>query len=118
MVSASTLMYGSSFCRVTLNPRLRRSRPRLAVVIPLPMLLTTPPVTKIYFVLLLTLFTPSAHRPLRTRVGLFGRGPPPLPLGQYLILDLVLVQNRQDLLLDDVDIVGKRLQLAAGLLHQ
>src|SRR5688572_6257985 len=46
MVPGSTLRYGSSFCMETEMPRDLRILPRLAVVIPLPTELTTPPVTK------------------------------------------------------------------------
>src|SRR3990172_329383 len=48
MVPGSTLMYGSSFCIVTLTPRLFRTRPIAAAVTPFPTLLTTPPVQKMY----------------------------------------------------------------------
>src|SRR5688572_7679435 len=46
MVPGSTLRYGSSFWMETEMPRDLRILPRLAVVIPLPTELTTPPVTK------------------------------------------------------------------------
>src|SRR4051812_19337760 len=44
-------MYGSSFIGATVKPRLRRRRPREAVVMPFPIEETTPPVTKMYFVI-------------------------------------------------------------------
>jgi hypothetical protein len=43
------LIYGSSFCIVTLTPRLFKTRPIEAAATPLPTLDTTPPVQKIYF---------------------------------------------------------------------
>ncbi len=46
MVPASTFRYGSIFWTVTLRPRSLSSRPRQAVVMPLPTDETTPPVTK------------------------------------------------------------------------
>src|SRR5574344_1041855 len=57
-------MYGSNFWIVTLMPRLFKSRPSDAAVIPLPKEDTTPPVTKIYFAILL----PPAHACLFTHV--------------------------------------------------
>src|SRR3990172_482302 len=50
MVPGSTLRYGSSFWMETGTLRLLRMRPMAAVVIPLPTELTTPPVTKMYFI--------------------------------------------------------------------
>ena len=50
MVPGSTLMYGSNFWIVTFRPRSASKRPRDAAAIPLPSELTTPPVTKTYFV--------------------------------------------------------------------
>src|SRR3954451_11620002 len=50
IVPGSTLMYGSSFCSVTLSPRLLSSRPSDDAVSPLPRLDATPPVTKMCFV--------------------------------------------------------------------
>src|SRR4051812_2296235 len=52
IVPGSTLMYGSNFCRPTVRPRETRSRPREAAAMPFPRLETTPPVTKMYRVLL------------------------------------------------------------------
>src|SRR5512138_2533368 len=49
MVPASTLMYGSIFCRATRYPRASSSAPMDAAARPLPSEDTTPPVTKIYF---------------------------------------------------------------------
>src|ERR1043165_7810688 len=49
MVPGSTLRYGSSFWMETEMPRDLRILPRLAVVMPLPTELTTPPVTKMNF---------------------------------------------------------------------
>src|SRR5690242_21917400 len=53
MVPGSTLMYGSNFWIVTLRPRSTRSLPNEAAAMPLPRDETTPPVTKMYFVLLI-----------------------------------------------------------------
>jgi len=50
MVPGSTLMYGSNFWIVTLSPRSASNRPRDAAAMPFPSELTTPPVTKMYFV--------------------------------------------------------------------
>src|SRR3989338_1358846 len=50
MVPASTLMYGSIFWSVTRKPRASRSDPIGAPASPLPRDDTTPPVTKMYFV--------------------------------------------------------------------
>jgi hypothetical protein len=50
MVPGSTLMYGSNFCTVTLNPRDLSKRPVAAAVTPFPTELTTPPVKKMYLV--------------------------------------------------------------------
>src|SRR5690606_27896465 len=47
MVPGSTLMYGSSFIRVTLRPRASRMAASDAAAMPLPSEDTTPPVTKI-----------------------------------------------------------------------
>src|SRR5262245_23228642 len=49
MVPASTLMYGSIFCRVTRKPRASSSAPIEAAARPLPSDDTTPPVTRMYF---------------------------------------------------------------------
>src|SRR5262245_505516 len=49
MVPASTLMYGSIFCKVTRKPRASSSAPIEAAARPLPSDDTTPPVTKMYF---------------------------------------------------------------------
>src|SRR5215210_1060174 len=49
-------MYGSNFCNTTRKPRLFRSIPRAAALVPLPMDDTTPPVTKTYLVSLI--YTP------------------------------------------------------------
>jgi hypothetical protein len=46
IVPGSTLMYGSNFCRPTVNPRETSSRPMDAAAIPLPSDDTTPPVMK------------------------------------------------------------------------
>src|SRR5262245_16260129 len=51
MVPASTLMYGSIFWSVTRRPRASRSEPMEAAASPLPRDDTTPPVTKMNFVL-------------------------------------------------------------------
>src|SRR5437764_3470952 len=45
-------MYGSNFCSVTVNPRASRSAPMEAAAMPLPSPETTPPVMKMYFVLI------------------------------------------------------------------
>src|SRR5581483_4741052 len=103
-------MYGSSFCSVTLNPRLRSRRPRLAVVIPLPILLTTPPVTKIYFVIPAS---PSRLHDFSPMLRL-----PRSFLLQNLELDSVLRQDGQEPVFNDIHLVRKRLQLAAAVLHQ
>src|SRR5262249_33676365 len=50
MVPASTLMYGSIFCRVTRKPRASRREPMDAAASPLPNEDTTPPVTKMNLV--------------------------------------------------------------------
>src|SRR3954468_9644 len=50
MVPGSTLMYGSNFCMVTLNPRSTSRRPSEAAAMPFPSEDTTPPVTKMYLV--------------------------------------------------------------------
>src|SRR4051812_39128474 len=50
MVPGSTLIYGSSLMCVTLRPRASISAPIDAAASPLPMELTTPPVTKMYLV--------------------------------------------------------------------
>src|SRR5512138_715748 len=50
MVPGSTLMYGSSFCRVTRSPRASSNAPSDADASPLPIDETTPPVTKINLV--------------------------------------------------------------------
>ncbi len=50
MVPGSTLMYGSSFIRVTEKPRASRMAPTEAAATPLPSEETTPPVTKMYLV--------------------------------------------------------------------
>src|SRR5512139_3049476 len=52
MVPGSTLMYGSSFSRVTRMPRDSSSEAREAEAIPFPREETTPPVTNTYFVML------------------------------------------------------------------
>src|SRR5918996_4762865 len=52
IVPGSTLMYGSNFCIVTLNPRSTSSRPSDAAAMPFPREETTPPVTKMYLVAL------------------------------------------------------------------
>src|SRR5262249_32780738 len=54
MVPASTLMYGSIFCSVTRNPRASSSDPMEAAASPLPRDDTTPPVTKMNFVVTLS----------------------------------------------------------------
>ena len=59
MVPGSTLMYGSSFCIRTLSPRFSSSMPIEALVKPLPSELTTPPVTKMCFVMVLTFLVPN-----------------------------------------------------------
>ena len=48
-------MYGSNFCAATLIPLAFKSLPNEAAVIPLPKPDTTPPVTNIYFVIMLIL---------------------------------------------------------------
>src|SRR5271169_4733359 len=52
MVPGSTLIYGSSFCTATLNPRSLRIKPDAAAVTPFPTDETTPPVKKRYFVVI------------------------------------------------------------------
>jgi len=52
MVPASIFMYGSILIAVTLCPRLIRSLPAEAAVMPLPRPLMTPPVTTTYRILL------------------------------------------------------------------
>src|ERR1043166_8503428 len=51
MVPGSTLIYGSSLSMVTFMPRVSRIAASDAEAIPLPRELTTPPVTKIYLVM-------------------------------------------------------------------
>src|SRR6476661_5008378 len=60
MVPGSTLMYGSSFRRVTLRPRDSRIAAREAAAIPLPREDTTPPVTNTNLVI-----TDGAERHVR-----------------------------------------------------
>src|ERR1035437_6733931 len=55
MVPGSTLMYGSSLRTETARPRALRRRPTLAAVMPFPSEDVTPPVTKTYFAMWLTL---------------------------------------------------------------
>src|SRR3954471_9416013 len=62
MVPGSTLRYGSNFCSVTLRPRFSSKVPREAAVSPLPRELTTPPVTKIYFIDSTAIAVPPAPR--------------------------------------------------------
>src|SRR6516164_5850069 len=52
IVPGSTLMYGSSLRKVMSRPRFSRRAPMLAEASPFPRELTTPPVTKMYFVFL------------------------------------------------------------------
>src|ERR1043166_3417035 len=52
MVPGSTLMYGSNFIIETRRPRSTSRRPSEAAAIPLPSEETTPPVTKMYLVVL------------------------------------------------------------------
>src|SRR3954447_7615164 len=52
IVPGSTFRYGSSFCMTTRSPREVSRLPRLAAVRPLPSEETTPPVTKMCFVVL------------------------------------------------------------------
>src|SRR5262249_48355011 len=52
IVPGSTLMYGSSLRNVMSRPRFSRRAPMLAEASPFPRELTTPPVTKMYFVFL------------------------------------------------------------------
>src|SRR5436309_664950 len=52
IVPGSTFRYGSSFCITTRSPREVRRLPRLAAVRPFPSEETTPPVTKMCFVVL------------------------------------------------------------------
>src|SRR5215813_2372115 len=52
IVPGSTLMYGSSLRNVMSRPRFSRRAPMLADASPFPRELTTPPVTKMYFVFL------------------------------------------------------------------
>src|SRR5213078_310492 len=68
IVPASTLMYGSIFCSVTLKPRASRSDPIEAAASPLPNDDTTPPVTKMYFVAT----SPSLRKQVSDRVDLRG----------------------------------------------
>jgi len=49
MVPGSTLMYGSSFCSVTLKPRLSIKAPMEAAARPFPREESTPPVMKMNF---------------------------------------------------------------------
>src|SRR5512139_129659 len=51
MVPGSTLMYGSSFTRVTLRPRASRMAPSEAAAMPFPSEETTPPVTQMNLVM-------------------------------------------------------------------
>src|SRR6266403_1953383 len=50
MVPGSTLRYGSNFWRTTRSPRASSNVPSDAAARPLPNELTTPPVTKMYFI--------------------------------------------------------------------
>jgi len=59
MVPGSTLIYGSSFNMVTFKPRASRIAANEAAAIPLPRDDTTPPVTKIYLVVM---FTPMSEK--------------------------------------------------------
>ncbi len=52
MVPGSTLIYGSNLSIVMLSPRDSKSEAREAEAIPLPKEETTPPVIKIYFVVI------------------------------------------------------------------
>ena len=64
MVPGSTFRYGSIFCIITEYPRAFSRCPKDAAVIPLPRDETTPPVTKMYFVM-------DRHAfPGRVRVGM------------------------------------------------
>ena len=84
---------------MTLNPRLRSSRPRLAVVIPLPMLLTTPygqllSVKLVVFLAMLGLAAANRFH-LTPRLGraLAGASPSPLAIAalrQSLVLETAL----------------------------
>src|ERR1700712_5693680 len=67
MVPGSTLMYGSSLMCVTRRPRASISAPIDAAARPLPMELTTPPVTKTNLVLWESMQSTS---PRRYRYGL------------------------------------------------
>src|SRR5664279_5575070 len=58
-------MYGSSFWIDTETPRLLSKRPSEAAVIPLPSELTTPPVKKMYFAILI--YGEAALRSTRNR---------------------------------------------------
>src|ERR1022692_4158510 len=65
-------IYGSNFCRTTRKPRSSRSVPSEAAARPFPKELTTPPVTKIYFiarfsVLRERVFAPALLRPAAYR---------------------------------------------------
>jgi hypothetical protein len=46
-------MYGSNFCAVTLKPRSFSNLPMAAAVTPFPTELTTPPVKKMYLVVII-----------------------------------------------------------------
>src|ERR1041384_1864472 len=59
IVPGSTLTYGSNFCSVTLKPRASSRAPMDAAAIPLPSPLTTPPVMKMYLVLMALLLLAS-----------------------------------------------------------
>ena len=65
---------GSSFCAATLNPRAFKRRPSEAAVMPLPRPETTPPVTKMYFVISFTL-----PKDEYTQKNLGRGGEPPFP---------------------------------------
>src|SRR3972149_4206843 len=73
MVPGSTLMYGSSFWMETLKPLSLNSLPIAAAVTPLPTLLTTPPVRKMNFVMVLP---PRLPGPKRAVGRSFSRRPP------------------------------------------
>src|SRR5215470_9599830 len=72
MVPASTLMYGSIFCRVTRKPRASRREPMDAAASPLPSEDTTPPVTKMNLVVTSRLL--SRCEPFFHDCALLGQG--------------------------------------------
>src|SRR5579864_2644542 len=62
MVPGSTLRYGSNFCSVTRSPRLSSRHPMDAAAMPLPRDETTPPVTKMYLAIGISLVSLRQRR--------------------------------------------------------